>query len=173
MSAITPIKRRLIGMGLPFGLAFATDTALTLRGQSVWEAHDRLFFHALWLIHPSAVVAGYLIWGCLVVGLLVLLPEVLAGIVTIAAVFGLVGGAYSQVAPDLGSWRYQITNGLFLLTAAALGTGLWWSVRALPSVHRPNSARDRPRWLRRGLRRGLIALLAAAAGCIVLVPWHA
>ena len=164
---MTNSKRRLIGMGIPFGLAFATDTALAIRGP-IWEPHDRLFFHALWLIHPSMVIAGYLTWACVIVGLLLLLPDVPAVVVTIAAVFGHVGGAYSQLMPRLAGSGYQITNGLFLLTAATLGIGLWWSAQAAPKGQRRGDATVLPA----RLRWGLIVLLAAAAGCIVLVPWH-
>ncbi len=166
---MTDSKRRLIGMGIPFGFAFVTDTALTVRGNATWEIHDRLFFHSLYLIHPLAVLAGYLTWAFVIIGLLLLLPDVLAVVVTIAVVFGHFGGAYSQLMPVLGGWGYQATNGLFLLTAATLGTGLWWRVRALPAVQRSGHANGSPTWL----RWGLIALCAGVAGCMVLIPWRA
>ncbi len=170
---MTDSKRRLIGMGIPFGLAFVTDTALTtaltVRGHPPWEIVDRLFFHTLYLIHPLAPIAGCLSWACVIIGLLLLLPDVLAVIVAVAAVFGHVGGAYSQLIPFLGSRGYQITNGVFVLTAAALGTGLWWSARVSPAVQRSGPAYDLPVWL----RWGLITLLAVVAGCMVLIPWGA
>jgi hypothetical protein len=166
---MTDSKRRLIGMGIPFGFAFITDTALTVRGNATGEIYDRFFFHILYLIHPLAVVAGYLIWACVIIGLLLLLPDVLAAVVTTTVVFGHFGGAYSQLMPVLGGWGYQVTNGLFLLTAAMLGTGLWWSARALPGVKRFGHANGLPAWL----RWGLIALLAGAAGCMVSIPWPA
>jgi hypothetical protein len=121
----------------------------------------------LYLINPLALIAGYLIWAGAIIGLLLLLPDVLAVIVTIVVAFGHVGGAYSQVIPVLGSWGYQVTNGVFLLTAAALGTGLWWSARASSAVRRSGPAGSLPVWL----RCGLIALLAGVAGCMVLIPW--
>jgi hypothetical protein len=173
MFAMTDSKRRLIGMGIPFGLAFVTDTALTtaltVRGLRPWEVEDRLFFHTLYLIHPLAPIAGYLMWACVIIGLLLLLPDVLAVIVTIVVVFGHVGGAYSQIYPFLGSWYYQPANGLFLLTAATLGTGLWWSARASRAVHRSGHANGLPALL----RWGLIALLTGVAGFMVLIPWRA
>lgn len=169
---MTDSKRRLIGMGIPFGLAFVTDTALTtaltVRGLRPWEVEDRLFFHTLYLIHPLAPIAGYLMWACVIIGLLLLLPDVLAVIVTIVVVFGHVGGAYSQIYPFLGSWYYQPANGLFLLTAATLGTGLWWSARASRAVYRSGHANGLPALL----RWGLIALLTGVAGFMVLIPWR-
>ena len=169
---MTDSKRRLLGMGIPFALAFVTDTALTtaltVRGYRPWEVEDRLFFHTLYLIHPLAPLAGYLMWACVIIGLLLLLPEVLAVIVTIVVVFGHVGGAISQVYPFLGSRYYQPVNGLFLLTAVALGIGLWWSARASPAVQHSGSTYGLPAWL----RWGLIAVLTGVAGCTVLVPWR-
>ena len=170
---MTDSKRRLLGMGIPFALAFVTDTALTtaltVRGHRPWEVEDRLFFHTLYLIHPLAPLAGYLMWACVIIGLFLLLPEVLAVILAIVVVFGHVGGAFSQIYPFLGSWYYPLVNGLFLLTAITLGTGLWWSARASPPVHRFARANGLPAWL----RWGLIALLAGVAGCMVLIPWRA
>jgi hypothetical protein len=166
-------SRRLFGMGIPFGFAFVTDTALTValtaRGNHPCETVDCLFFHTLYLSHPVAVIAGYMIGACVIIGLLLLLPDVLAAVVTITVVFGHFGGAYSQLIPVLSGWGYQATNGLFLLTAATLGTGLWWSARALPEVKRSGHANGLPAWL----RWGLIALLAGAASCMVSIPWPA
>ena len=173
MFAMTDSKRRLIGMGIPFALAFVTDTALTtaltVRGYRPWEVEDRLFFHTLYLIHPLAPLAGSLMWACVIIGLFLLLPDVLAVILAIVVVFGHVGGAFSQIYPFLGSWYYQLVNGLFLLTAATLGTGLWWSSRASPVVQRSGHAYGLPALL----RWGLIALLTGVAGCMVLIPWRA
>jgi hypothetical protein len=172
MFAMTDSQRRLLGMGIPFALAFVTDTALTtaltVRGTPPWEIVERGFFHALYVIHPLAVIAGYVIWACVIIGLLLLLPDVLAVILAIVVVFGHVGGAYSQLIPVLGSWGYQITNGVFLLTAVTLGTGLWWSARASPPVHRFARANGLPA----RLRWGLIVLFAGVAGCMVLIPWR-
>ena len=170
---MTDSKRRLLGMGIPFALAFVTDTALTtaltVRGHRPWEVEDRLFFHTLYLIHPLAPLAGYLMWACVIMGLFLLLPEVLAVILAIVVVFGHVGGAFSQIYPFLGSWYYQLVNGLFLLTAATLGIGLWWSARTSPVAQRSGHAYGLPAFL----RWGLIALLTGVAGCMVLIPWRA
>ena len=170
MFAVTDCKRRLIGMGIPFALAFVTDTALTtaltVRGHRPLEMGDRLFFHTLYLIHPLAPIAGYLAWACVMIGLLLLLPDVLAVIVTIVVVFGHVGGAYSQIELFLGSGAYQITNGLFISTAITLGTGLWWRARASPAAQRSGRANGRPALL----RWGLIAVFTGVACCMVFIP---
>jgi len=103
---MTDSKRRLLGMGIPFALAFVTDTALTtaltVRGHRPWEVEDRLFFHALSLIHPLVPLAGYLMWACVIIGLLLLLPDVVAVILAIVVIFGHVGGAFSQIYRFLG-----------------------------------------------------------------------
>jgi hypothetical protein len=93
----------------------------------------------------------------------------LAVILTIAVVFGHGGGAYSQLTAVLGSWWYQAANGMFLLTAVTLGTGLWWSARASLATERSTREDRMPAWL----RCGLIALLTGAAGCMVWIPWRA
>jgi hypothetical protein len=163
---MTNSKRRLLGLGIPFGLAFASDTVLTLLGNAPLELSDRLFFHGLALIDPLALLAGYLLWAGMIVALLLLLPEALAVILTIAVVFGHVGGAYSQLTFFLGSWWYQAANGMFILTAATLGTGLWWSARAFQAAERYGHENRLSAWL----RYGLIALLAVAASCVLMLP---
>jgi len=162
---VTDAKRRLLGMGIPFALAFLPATALAVGRDSTLDAGDCLVFHAMYRIHPLAMIGGYLAWGGAVLGLLVLLPEVLAVILTIAVVFGHVAGVYSQLTMDLGKWWYQAANGLFLITAIALGSGLWWSARG-PSIERAVPEKHLPparRW-------GLIAFLLVVAGGLILIP---
>jgi hypothetical protein len=159
-------KRRLLGMGLPFGLVFLADTALAAGVGRELDPGDTLFFHVLAQFHPLALVAGYFAWAAVVVGLILVSPEVLAVVVTIAAVGGHTAGAYSQLAVALGGWWYQAANGLFLVAAVALGTGLWWSARAEPQ---PAPAAGRTAWL----RWGLVAVLLAAGAGMLLVPWQA
>lgn len=166
---MTDSKRRLLGMGIPLGLAFVSDTALTMCGNPPFEIGDRFFFHILYLIHPFAVIGGYVAWAGIVLGLLLLLPELLAVILTITVVFGHVGGAYSQLTAFLGRWWYQAANGLFLVTAVTLGIGLWWSAQTSSTVERAVSGNRLPAWL----RCGLIALLLGAATCLLLLPWRA
>jgi hypothetical protein len=160
---MTDSKRRLVGMGIPFALAFLPDTVLSIFSHSVIA--DGLLFRALARLHPEADILGYVAWAGAIVGLLLLTPELLAVILTIAVVFGHVVGAYFQLTVFLGSWWYQAANGLFLLAAVALGTGLTWSARAASVAEHTVSGKPLPAWL----RWGLIAFLSVVAlGTI----WH-
>jgi hypothetical protein len=160
---MTSSKRRLVGMGIPFALAFLPDTALSAYSQKTIV--DGLLFRALAWLHPQADLLGYAAWAGAIVGLLLLTPEVLAVILTIAAVFGHAGGAYLQLIVFLGGLWYQAANGIFLLAAVALGTGLTWSVQAASMVEHSQPGRRMPAWL----RWGLIAFLSAVAVCAI---WH-
>jgi hypothetical protein len=164
---VTERKRRLLGMGIPFGLAFLPSTALAVFNPTTFEVGDRLFFHGLYQIHPTAVVAGYLIWGAIVVSLIVMTPELLAMMVTIAAVFGHLGGVYSHLNRALGGAWYQAANGMMLVAAAAVGTGIWWSAGMARRSGDNCAKRRSPSWL----RWGFIVVLLAAAGGIILAPW--
>jgi hypothetical protein len=160
---MTDSKCRLVGMGIPFALAFLPDTALSICSHSTIV--DGLLFRALARLHPQADTLGYGAWAVAIVGLLLLTPELLAVILTIAVVFGHVAGTYFQLTVFLGSWWYQAANGLFLLAAVALGTGLTWSARAAPVAKSPDLGRRLPAWQ----RFGLIAFLSALALCMI---WH-
>jgi hypothetical protein len=155
-------------MGLPFGLAYLADTILAISTRSTVDAGDCLFFHTLAQIHPAAVVGGYLAWAGIVLGLILVTPEVIGIIVTILAVFGHAAGAYTQLTSFLGSWWYQAANATFLVAAVALGTGLWWSAQAAYRLERLSSETAWPPWL----HWALIALLLAGAGGMILVPWR-
>jgi uncharacterized membrane protein YczE len=87
--------------------------------------------------------------------LLLLLPELLAVILTIALVFGHTAGAYTWLIPVLGPEWYRVAIVMFLVVAVALGTGLYWSVRA--SVHADQTIGVQPvsAWLRCGLSAAL------------------
>jgi len=150
-------------MGIPFALAFLPDTALSTYSQTTIV--DGLLFRALARLHPQADILGYVAWAGAIVGLLLLTPELLAVILTIAVVFGHVVGAYLQLTVFLGSLWYQAANGLFLVAAVALGTGLTWSARAASVVEQSAPRRRLPAWL----RWGLIAFLSVVALCTI---WH-
>jgi hypothetical protein len=167
-------KRRLLGMGIPCLVAFLLDSGLTLHGQpSKYWAGDYTYttegaplMRRLYLIHPLAAVAGYLLWVSLMFGLLVLLPEVLAVILSIAIVFGHVAGAYTWLIPVITVGWYQTVNGMFLATAVVLGVGLHWSLRA---SERARATSSQP--LPAGLRWGLIALLFSVGFSMIFAPW--
>jgi hypothetical protein len=149
-------------MGIPFLLAFVPDTVLAICSRSTIV--DGLLFRALFRLHPQAFLLGFAAWSVAVIGLLLLLPEVLAVVLTIAAVFGHAAGSYLQLTVMLGGWWYQAANGLFLIAAVVLGTGLTWSARAV-------SAQDNSRTLARLTARwrwGLVVLFSAVALSAVL-----
>jgi hypothetical protein len=156
---MTDTKRRLIGMGIPFLLAFGPDTALAIGSRST--TLDGLLFQALLRLHPQALLLGFAAWAFAVTGLLLLLPEVLAVVLTIAAVFGHAAGAYLQLTGVLGGWWYQAANGLFLIAAIALGTGLTWWARVQDNSGNPGKLPKRWRW-------GLVVLFSTVASSAVL-----
>jgi hypothetical protein len=177
-------QRRLIGLGLPCLLTWMLDVSLTLHGQppEYWAGdysrttEGASFYRRLYTLHPAAAVGGHLVWIALLAGLLLLLPEVLAVVLAIAAVFGHTFGASTWVTaallyrasfgqPTMVSW-YQAANGLFLLSAVVIGVGIHWAVRA--SALRQ---RDEPGWLTGRPRWVLIVVLLATAAVIVFVPW--
>jgi hypothetical protein len=159
---MTDSKRRLLGMGIPFALAFLPDTALSMYRHMA--AVDGLLFRALARLHPEAIVLGYLVWAGAIVGLMLLTPNWIAMILTIAVVFGHVAGFYSQLSGLLGNVWYQAANALFLLAAVALGTGLWWAVRAASLVE--NSAETRALPVRS--RWWMISFFFLVALCTIL-----
>jgi hypothetical protein len=160
---MTDSKRRLVGMGIPFALAFLPDTVLAIFSHSTIV--DGLLFRSLARLHPRAEILGYVAWAGAIVGLLLLTPELLAVILTIAVVFGHVVGSYLQLTAFLGSWWYQAANGLFLIAAVALGTGLTWSARAASMADHAVLGMRLPAWM----RWGLIAFLSAV---VLSTIWH-
>src|SRR5262249_14514998 len=117
-------KRRLLGLGLPCLLAFLLDTGLRLRAQpeAYWAGNYHFilqegspFLRALYTWHPLAAVAGYALWAAIITGLLVLLPEWLAVILSLAIGVGHIGGAHSWLKPTMGTWRDQLEIGTLLV----------------------------------------------------------
>jgi len=139
------------------------DGSLTLAGQSAvyWDgAYQQVneaspTFHHLLAVHPLAFVAGHLAWLVVFVGIILLLPDTLALIVAIGVTFGHTVGAATWVL-----WRfqygYQACNGLFLLSAVALGLGIRWGWQAAPRQgYRLSFLSDPWRWTLAG---GLFAV---------------
>ena len=138
------LRNRFLGLCLPPLLFAAIDGTLTLAGQSA-EYREGTYspvneasptFHHLLGIHPLAYVAGLLVWMGIYVGVILLLPGTLALIVSIAVTLGHSAGAATWLL-----WRfqygYQACNGLFLLTAVALGLGIRWGWQAGPPPEHP------------------------------------
>jgi hypothetical protein len=174
-------QRRLLGLGLPCLLAWALDIGLTLNGQPLeyWAGgysattEGAPFWRMLYAWHPAAAIVGHVLWACLLAGLLILLPEVLAVILTIAVVFGHTAGAYTWIEGMLyrsygqaGTGWYQAANALFLAAAIVAGVGVRWTVRSA-ALHATSESGRVARWW----RLGGAAVLFAIGAAIVFVPW--
>ncbi len=133
------VGRRLMGLCLPPLALCALDGTLTALGQSAayWAGdYTRVneaspTFNHLLEIHPAAYAVGVLAWAAVFVGIILLLPDTLALIVSITVTFGHTVGAASWLL-----WRfqfsYQLCNGLFFASAVLLGLGIRWGWRAVP-----------------------------------------
>ena len=165
-------KRRLLGVGIPCLLALLLDAGLTTLGQSqeYWTGdysavnEGNPFFRKLFAIHPGAAIAGYAIWAGVLIGLVLLLPEVLAVVLSVAVVFGHVAGAYTWmqhfewVSPFRQGW-FQTANGLLPAAAVVLGIGLCWGLTKTETLETTVAGPSMP-W---AARWGLIALLLGAS----------
>jgi hypothetical protein len=133
------VGRRLTGLCLPPLLFCTLDGTLTAFGQSAeyWAGDYACVregsptFNHLLQIHPAVFAAGLLVWAAVFVGIILLLPDTLALIVSITVTFGHTVGAATWLL-----WRfqfgYQVCNGLFLASAVILGLGIRWGWRAVP-----------------------------------------
>lgn len=132
---MTDVKRRLLGLGLPCLVAFFLDTTLRLCAQpkEYWAGNYRYilqegtpFVRMLYTWHPLAAVGGYVLWAAIIAMLLLLVPRVLAVVLSIAIVFGHISGAFSWSA----QFMYQYLSFVFLLTGIVLGVGIHWYLRS-------------------------------------------
>jgi hypothetical protein len=164
-------QRRLLGMGLPCLLAYALDIGLTMHGQppEYWAGdyaqttEGAPFHRQLYAWHPAAAALGHLVWAGILIGLLLLLPEVLAVILTITVVFGHMAGAYTWLFEGVTMGWFQTTQGFFPAAAVVLGVGLTWALSGPPEVKRANRLHPLARW-------GLIAVLFGCACYMVFYP---
>lgn len=164
------MKRRLWGLCIPPILLCLLDTILTLLGQSreYWAGHysnvneGSPTFNHLLSVSPLAYIGGIALWIVVFVGLILLLPDTLALITSIAVTFGHSVGAATWILYRF-HFSYQMCNGLFLLSAVVLGIGIrGWA--AVPSQEcRSRVWSPIVRWL-------LIASLTAAAVYLFLWP---
>jgi hypothetical protein len=134
------VGRRLLGLCLPPLLFCALDCSLTLAGQSeeYWAGNYQRVnemsptFKHLLEVHPVAFALGNSAWAASFVGVILLLPDVLALIASIAVTLGHTVGAATWIL-----WRfhygYQAGNLLFACAAVALGLGIYYGWRAAPS----------------------------------------
>lgn len=136
---MTPIRHRLLGLCLPPAIFCLADGAITLAGQSeaYWSGQYHLVnegsptFNQLLQIHPLAFVAGILGWAMVFSGIILLLPETLALIVSIAVTFGHTLGTATWILYRF-QYGYQACNGLLLSSAIILGLGIRWGWKAQP-----------------------------------------
>jgi hypothetical protein len=164
------IKRRLIGLCLPPIVFCTLDGALTLLGQSeaYWAGMRHTAnelsptFHQLLMVHPWAAVAGFLAWMAIFVGVILLLPGMLALSMSIAVTIGHTAGACTWLVFRF-EFGYQVCNVLFLLSALALGGGISWGWKARPIDEYRFPLAPVWRWLS-------IAALVAAAAYLFIVP---
>ena len=164
-------KQRLLGLCLPPCLLFMLDCILTLQGQSFqyWAGdyssvnEGSPTFNHLLHIHPSAFLAGMTIWALVFVGIIILMPDTLALICSIAVALGHTVGAASWLILRYHH-GYQFCNGLFLIVAIILGVGIRWGWRAVPEQkYRLTLLSPIIRWF-------LVALLVCVAAYLFLLP---
>ena len=111
------MRRRFLGLCLPAMIFCVVDLTLTLFGQSAdyWagdysKADERSpTFEHLLQISPLADVAGTAVWIGVFVGIILLLPDILTLIVSIAVTLGHVVGACTWIDWQF-EYGYQICN---------------------------------------------------------------
>jgi hypothetical protein len=122
-------------------------------------------FCKLFQVHPAAALAGEGLWAGIILVWVVLLPEVLATIAAIAIVFGHTAGGFTwlPIIPDC-RW-FQTLDGLLVISAAVLGSGLHWSLRNARLEHGATKLPLSPvmRWI-------VIGVALAIACYLYLIP---
>jgi hypothetical protein len=167
------MRNRFFGLCLPPLLLCLFDSTLTLVGQSsqywagnYWLANERNpTFNSLLNISPWADMAGIAVWMGVFVGILLLLPDTLALIVSIAVTFGHTVGAATWLYSRFfrSEYGYQMCNALFLFTAILLGTSIRWGWQAAPAQQYHIGLKPILRW-------ALIAVLFAVGVYLALWP---
>ena len=169
---MTGVGRRLLGLCLP-PLVFCTfDAGITLFGQSAvyWAGQFRYVREGsptpshLLQLHPIAFAMGILLWEILFVTIILLLPDVLALIVSIVVTFGHVWGASTWLYFFRFQYAYQCCMGLFLASSIIIGSGIYWGWQARPVQKHPLSSWSPV------LRWTLIALAVGIAVYLFLWP---
>ena len=165
--------RRARGLILPPLLLCLVDFTLTLAGQSprYWAGEYHVVNEISPVLadllrhHTLAFAVGGLVWVAVFGGLILLLPELPAAVLSIAVTFGHTAGACTWLL-----WRfqfgYQACNALVLLSALVLGIG----VRSAFTLRQPEPTAGPIVGVPTATRFTLIALLAAAAAFVFLIP---
>jgi hypothetical protein len=149
----------------------AFDGTITLAGQSAdyWAGQYAAVnegsptFNHLLQVHPAAYAVGIVLWAAVFVGIIWLLPDTLALIVSIAVTFGHTVGAATWLLFRF-RYGYQVCNGLFLVSAILLGLGIRLSWGPAPGREAG------PGRLHPALRWGLIAGLFGVGVYLFLWP---
>jgi hypothetical protein len=167
-------KRRLLGLGIPCLLAFSFDVGMTFSGQPAeyWAGDYSQTNEAspvirkLFQMHPAAAAAGEAVWAAIILIWVILLPETLATIAAIAIVFGHTAGGFTwlHILPDR-RW-FQPLNGLLVVAAAVVGSGLHWSLKNA----RLNNGSGHQTHFHPVLRWTVIAAACALACYLYLIP---
>lgn len=134
------IRQRLLGLCLPPLLFCILDCTATLVGQpsNYWAGdysqanEESPVFNHLLHYHPAAFAAGIMVWSAVFVAILLLLPDTLALIVSIAVTFGHTVGLSTWLLWHF-RYGYQAVNGLFLTSAVILGLCIRWGWQVEPA----------------------------------------
>jgi hypothetical protein len=125
------VRGRLLGLCVPPILLSGLDGALTLTGQSsAYWAGDRAqvnelspTFHWLLTVHPLAFVAGWVVWVLVFVGLILLLPKMLALTASLAVTTAHEWGASSWLAMRF-DYGYQLIVAMYIVGALVMAVGI-------------------------------------------------
>ena len=165
-------KRRLLGLCAPPFVLGLIDGSLTLVGQSsfYWANYQAVneanpVFSSLLQVHPLVFLAGVVVWQLMLCAMLLVLPEVLALILSIAFTFGYTIGSGSWLFERL-ELGYHLANGYYLLSACVLGLGIRYAIgRDAPAAEVLKVSAE----MRLKVGIGVVALGAL----LWLYPWQA
>src|SRR5262249_47315663 len=124
------------------------------------------FFLKLFKKHPLAAAAGEMLWAAIILTWVLLLPEVLAVILTIAVVFGHTAGGYTRAGIMLPGRLVSTLHGVLIVSAIVLGGGVHWALRGPP----PKYGAAKMTRLHPVVRWGLLAFATATACYMFLIP---
>lgn len=151
------MRNRIFGLCLPPLLIGILDGSITLLGQSkeYWAGNYSLAqegnptFYGMMIISPWAAVALFAIWIGLFVGLILLLPDTLALIVSIAVTFSHAVGAATWLYFYFfhRQYGYQLCDSLFLFTAVLLGTCIRYGWQVVPAKPYHVGLKPTHRWV--------------------------
>ena len=164
-------NRRFLGLCLPPLVLALIDSVLTVVGQSdlYWSNHGVVneanpVFAGLLQLGPFALVLGAAAWLAMLCTMILVLPQFLSLIVSIAITFGHTIGSGSWLFNhfDLG---YHLANGYYLFSACVLGIGIRHAIGQGAPEGEVLHVRPVVRWWLGGVVFALAALL-------FLYPWR-